>query len=101
MKTSSTKRARPDYNLTQSQVKQLKGLEGRAPDLNDVPPAPDENWATAVRGKHFATVQDAVAVRLDADVLGWLSLTSPDYETEINRILRERMDAELAHPRST
>lgn len=101
MKTSSTNRSKPDYELTKAQVDQLKALEGRKPDTDAVPSAPEENWGTAVRGKHFAAVQNTVAVHLDDDILGWLRAKSPDYGTEINRILRERMETELPQPRST
>ena len=100
MKTSSTRRPKSSYKLTEAQVDQLKALEGRKPDTGDVPSAPKENWTIAVRGKHFAAVQNTVAVHLDDDVLGWLRTKSPDYEAEINRILRERMETESAHPRS-
>ncbi len=37
----------------------------------------------------------AISIRLDADVLNWLRHRSERYQTEINRILRDRMDVEL------
>jgi uncharacterized protein (DUF4415 family) len=94
MKNGTTERAMPSYPLTKAQIDQLKALEGRVPDTADIPPAPEANWATVVRGKHSAAMQGTVAVRLDADVLDWLCRKGPGYQGEINRILRERMQAE-------
>lgn len=94
MKNTITKRSMPSYPLTQAQIEQLRALEGRAPDTADIPPAPDANWATVVRGKHSAATQGTLAIRLDDDVLAWLLAKGPGYATEINRILRERMAAE-------
>jgi uncharacterized protein (DUF4415 family) len=94
MKTSPLDRASRSYPLTQSQIAQLRALEGRAPDTSDIAPAPEANWATAVRGKHYEAMQGTVSVHLDADVLDWLRRKGPGYQTEINRILRERMVAE-------
>lgn len=35
-----------------------------------------------------------ISIRLDADVLDWLRTRHDRYQVEINRILRERMEAE-------
>jgi uncharacterized protein (DUF4415 family) len=94
MKTSTTDRPKPFYPLTDAQIAQLKALEGRRPDTGDIPPAPEANWATAVRGRQHAAMLGAISVRLDPDVLGWLRRKGPDCQTEINRILREKMEAE-------
>ena len=94
MKTRTTDRPRPTYRLTEAQVTQLRALDGRAPDTNDIPSAPEANWATAVRGKHHAAMREALTVRLDADVLAWLRAQGPDCGAAVNRILRERMEAE-------
>ena len=47
-----------------------------------------------MRGRHYAAIDGAVSVRLNADVLGWLCRTGPGYQAEINRILREKMLSE-------
>ena len=80
--------------LTESQLAQLRGLEGRAPDTVDIPEAPAENWATAERGQFFRPRKQAISLRLDMDLLDWLRRRNPRYQTEINRILRDRMEAE-------
>ena len=73
-----------DRRLTEAQLAQLKALEGRAPDTVDIPEAPAENWQTARRGPFFRPRKEAISLRVDMDVL----------ETEINRILREKMETE-------
>jgi uncharacterized protein (DUF4415 family) len=88
-------RPKPSYPLTDGQLLQLKALEGRTPDTGAIPPAPEADWATSVRGRHHAAVQGAVSVRLGPDVLAWLRRKGPDCRAEINRILREKMEAEM------
>jgi uncharacterized protein (DUF4415 family) len=38
--------------------------------------------------------KEAISLRLDMDVLDWLRRKGPGYQTEINRILREKMLSE-------
>lgn len=90
MKTE-TSTARPV--LTQAQLDQLKALDGR-PDTTDIPEAPEQNWRDARR--FFKPRKEPISLRIDADLLDWLRRRSEHYQTEINRILRERMDAD--HP---
>ena len=79
-------------NLTDAQRAQLAALDGR-PDTDEIPEAPAENWQAA---RHlFRPRKEAISLRLDADVLDWLRHRSERYQSEINRILRERMEAEL------
>ncbi len=79
--------------LTAPQRAQLKALRGN-PDTSDIPEAPAENWAAARR--LFKPRKEAISLRVDADVLDWLRHRSEHYQTEINRILRERMEAETS-----
>jgi uncharacterized protein (DUF4415 family) len=37
-----------------------------------------------------------VTIRLDVDTLGWFKSAGPGYQTRINQILREYMDAQKA-----
>lgn len=87
-------RKKHEPHLTEAQLAQLSALEGRAPDTEDIPEAPAENWKTARRGPFFRPRKEAISLRLDMDVLDWLRRRGPRYQTEINRILREKMDAE-------
>jgi uncharacterized protein (DUF4415 family) len=83
--------------LTDDQMAQLRALEGREPDTADIPEAPAEHWAHMHRGM-FRPRKEAISLRLDMDVLAWLRSHGPGYQTEINRILRERMEADAAAP---
>ncbi len=70
------------------------------PDTDDIPPAPAENWKNARRFSGArprtrpGTRKEPISIRLDADVLDWLRGRGPGYQSEINRFLRERMEAE-------
>ncbi len=76
--------------LTETQLAQLRALDGH-PDTADIPEAPGENWERARR--FYKPRKEAISLRLDADVLDWLKRRSERYQTEINRILREKMEA--------
>jgi uncharacterized protein (DUF4415 family) len=83
-----------DHKLTDSQTEQLRALEGREPDTQDIPEAPAGNWQHARRGAFWKARKEAISLRVDMDVLDWLRRQGPGYQTTINRILRERMQAE-------
>ncbi len=85
-----------DHRLTDDQTAQLLALEGREPDTQDIPEAPAENWQHAQRGAgtFWKVRKEAISLRLDMDVLDWLRRQGPGYQTTINRILREHMEAE-------
>lgn len=84
MKDAATRRT-----LTETQRAQLAALEGRPIDTDDIPEAPAENWQHAFRPR-----KAAISLRLDMDLLAWLRQRGPHYQTEINRILRDRMRQE-------
>jgi len=42
----------------------------------------------------FKAAKNPISLRLDIDVLDWLRRQGPGYQTTINRILREHMEAE-------
>ncbi len=91
MKRATTDNLPP---LSDAQLAQLKGLEGHAPDTADIPEAPAENWRGARR--FYRPIKEPISIRVDADVLDWLKRRSDRYQVEINRILRQAMDAEIA-----
>jgi uncharacterized protein (DUF4415 family) len=80
--------------LTEGQMTQLRALEGREPNTADIPEAPAANWKHAQRGAFWKARKEAISLRVDMDVLDWLRRQGPGYQTTINRILRERMQAE-------
>jgi uncharacterized protein (DUF4415 family) len=87
--------------LTPAQIARLDELEARIGNSIDAPELPAEAWANAVRGKFYKPRKEAISIRMDMDVLDWLRLKGPGYQTEINRILREKMLAELTAPKTT
>ncbi|HVB66836.1 MAG TPA: BrnA antitoxin family protein [Acetobacteraceae bacterium] len=84
--------------LTEAQAAQLRALEGRGIDTAAILEAPAAHWREAERGRFFRPRKEAISVRLDADVLDWLRRRGPGYQTEINRILRERMEMQVQEP---
>jgi len=77
--------------LTQAEIARLDEIEAQVGDEDDFPPLPESAWATAVRGKFYKPRKEAISLRLDMDLLDWLRRKGPGYQTEINRMLRERM----------
>jgi uncharacterized protein (DUF4415 family) len=57
-----------------------------------------ENWLHAQRraraGAMWKAREEPISLRVDKDVLDWPRRQGPGYQTTINRILRERMEAE-------
>lgn len=41
-------------------------------------------------------VKQIVTIRLDVDMLDWFKAAGPGYQTRINQVLREHMDAQRA-----
>jgi uncharacterized protein (DUF4415 family) len=80
--------------LTPEQEGELRALDG-VPDTIDIPEAPAENWRDARR--FYKVRKEPISIRLDADVLDWLRRKHDRYQVEINRILREKMEAEARH----
>ena len=59
-------------------------------DLSDIPEITD--WSKAIRhGQFYRPVKEQTSVRLDADVLAWLKSQGKDYQTRMNKILRDAM----------
>jgi uncharacterized protein (DUF4415 family) len=96
-KAVRTTRARGQA-LTPRQKKELAALAALPDDqidTSDIPELPPGAWKNAVRGRFYRPVKQAVSMRLDADVIAWLRKSGKGYQTRANRILRERMLAEL------
>ncbi|MBB5058395.1 uncharacterized protein (DUF4415 family) [Granulicella aggregans] len=86
---------KPGTKITEEQRKMLRALKDRPIDFSDIPELPPDAFKDAVRGKFYRPVKQAVSLRLDADVLAWLKRDGEGYQTRVNRMLRERMLAEL------
>jgi uncharacterized protein (DUF4415 family) len=66
-------------------------------DTSDIPELPASVWQNAIRGRFYRPVKQAVSLRLDTDVIAWLRKSGKGYQTRANRILRERMLADMGH----
>jgi len=59
-----------------------------------------DEQAAPVQGDTAAAAQGAVGlkqivtIRLDVDVLNWFKAQGPGYQTRINKLLREQMEAQ-------
>ena len=84
--------------LTPRQKKELAALAALPDDqidTSDIPELPPSAWKNAVRGRFYRPLKQAVSMRLDADVIAWLRKSGKGYQTRANRILRERMLADI------
>jgi len=52
--------------------------------------------AAQVAPKQPLGVKQIVTIRLDVDMLEWFKAAGPGYQTRINQVLREHMDAQRA-----
>lgn len=80
--------------VTKRQAKELqalKRLKDEEIDLTDIPPL--SNWNQAVVGKFYRPVKESLTIRMDADILAWLRGQGKGYQTRINALLREALDA--------
>lgn len=50
----------------------------------------------AARAPSTQGLKQIVTIRLDVDMLNWFKAAGPGYQTRINQILREHMDAQRA-----
>jgi uncharacterized protein (DUF4415 family) len=49
---------------------------------------------TTARAAANLALKQIVTIRLDVDMLNWFKAAGPGYQTRINQILREHMDAQ-------
>ncbi len=80
--------------LTKTDQNRLAKLAARPDheiDLSDIPELTDDEWKTAVRGKHYRPVKTQITASLDKDVLTWLKADGRGYQTRMNAILRREM----------
>lgn len=92
-----------EAELTPEQLADLRIAEASEPNTDDIPESPEAHWRYARR--FYRPRKEAISLRLDADLLAWLRDRHERYQTEVNRILRREMEADLAgdmrHSRTT
>jgi len=64
-------------------------------DTSDIPEITD--WSKAQVGRFYRPIKQPVTIRLDADVIAWFKETAPQYQTAVNKVLREYMDRNAAN----
>jgi uncharacterized protein (DUF4415 family) len=78
--------------------KELAALE-KMPDsainTSDIPEVMD--WSKAQVGRFYRPIKQPVTIRLDADVIAWFKSTAPQYQTAVNKVLREYMERHAAN----
>ena len=97
-----TNTARPKQAIEQAltakhnrELVALAALPDDEIDTSDIPELPPKAWKDAVRGRFYRPLKQSVSLRLDADIVAWLKKAGKGYQTRANRILRERMLADL------
>lgn len=55
-----------------------------------------QNHVAAAPKQQTVGVKQIVTIRLDVDMLEWFKAAGPGYQTRINQVLREHMDAQRA-----
>jgi uncharacterized protein (DUF4415 family) len=80
--------------VSKKQAKELAALARMPDDRIDLTDAPEvRDWRNAVVGKFYRPIKTPVTIRVDADVLDWLKQQGRGYQTRINQLLREAMEA--------
>lgn len=55
-----------------------------------------DHAAVPARANNSQQLKQIVTIRLDVDMLNWFKSAGPGYQTRINQILRDHMDAQRA-----
>jgi uncharacterized protein (DUF4415 family) len=78
--------------LTKEQKQEIMAIAEKKDDeidFSDIPPVLD--WSGAEIGKFYRPPKKVVTMRLDADVIEWLKVDGPGYQTKANWLLRHAM----------
>ena len=73
----------------------LTKMPDSAIDTSDIPEVTD--WSKAQVGRFYRPIKQLVTIRLDADVIAWFKATAPQYQTAVNRVLRDYMERNAAN----
>jgi len=77
----------------------LEKMPDSAIDTSDIPEIAD--WSKAQVGRFYRPLKQPVTIRLDADVIAWFKETAPQYQTAVNKVLREYMERHAANDAET
>ena len=84
--------------MSARELKELAALEkmpDSAIDTSDIPTVTD--WSKAQVGRFYRPIKQPVTIRLDADVIAWFKETAPQYQTAVNKVLRDYMERQAAN----
>ena len=75
----------------------LQAMPEEKIDTSDIPELGEDFWIDARRGDFYRPKKQPVTMRLDSDVVNFFKQRAAEgkYQTEINRILRAHVGAEL------
>ena len=76
---------------TREILKSIAAIPDDQIDTSDIPEITAEQFRQGVRGLMYRPVKKPVTIRLDADVIAWLKLDGPGYQTKANALLRKEM----------
>jgi uncharacterized protein (DUF4415 family) len=87
-------KAKSMKKISKKQARELATLARIPDDEIDLTDAPEiRDWRDAVVGKFYRPIKTPVTIRVDADVLAWLKRQGRGYQTRINKLLRDAMEA--------
>jgi len=87
-----------DTPVTPARKRRLARLADRPDseiDFSEIPPLKQSFWEKAVGNPFYRPIKQQLTVRLDADVVAWLRRHGKGYQTNLNRMLREAMRANI------
>ena len=87
-----------DKPITPARKRRLARLAERPDaeiDFSDAPSLNQSFWENAVRNPFYRPIKQQLTLRLDADVVAWLRRHGKGYSTNLNRVLREAMRANI------
>ena len=73
----------------------LEKMPDSAIDTSDIPEITD--WSKAQVGRFYRPIKQPVTIRLDADVIAWFKEMAPQYQTAVNKVLRDYMERYAAN----
>lgn len=73
----------------------IEKMPDSAIDMSDIPEVTD--WSKAQVGRFYRPIKQPVTIRLDADVVAWFKETAPQYQTAVNKVLRDYMERQAAN----
>ncbi len=65
------------------------------PSKAQIAPVKPDEWKNAVQSKFYRPRKEATSLIVDSDVLHWLRSQGVDYQTRMNQVLRDAINAAI------